>query len=268
MNKKVKLVVADLDGTLIITGHSISDENARAINYLHEKGILFGIASGRNLFDLHRLPAKWGFDSEFEMYIGMNGSELWDGIDNKQYDQFKLEPHVIEKIYHYVEPFNINPYVYYKDGMMVMKSDPAMEASARRNDMVIYLAETPEQLWQTENAKVLCRLTEEQVLEVQEYFAKVNDPDFKLVQTQSTMLEFVHPEVSKAYALKLFCQAHNIDLNEVIAFGDMENDNDMLEACYGISMLNGSAETKAVSKEITAKNCEDDGFADWIFKNI
>ena len=75
---KVQLVVADLDGSLVETGKPLSDQNKKAIEYLHSKGIKVGIASGRNLFDITRLPKRWNLDFDFDMYIGLNGSEVLD----------------------------------------------------------------------------------------------------------------------------------------------------------------------------------------------
>ena len=54
-------------------------------------------------------------------------------------------------------------------------------------------------------------------------------------------------------------------LDEIIAFGDTSNDNEMLEvAGLGVCMMNGSDDTKAIADVITEKPCEEDGWAHYM----
>ena len=59
----IKLVASDLDGTLL--------HNYDTIKALHEKGIIFTAASGRQYANIRRLFAPLGFDIP---YIAENGS--------------------------------------------------------------------------------------------------------------------------------------------------------------------------------------------------
>ena len=265
---RFKLVVADVDGTLLTTGQPLPAENAAAIEKLKERGILFGVASGRNVYDVSRLPQRWGLSGDFDIIIGMNGSELYDGIEQKQYDYYKLSSDVIREIVTMMRPFDLNPFIYYKDGMKVTKLDEGSRASSVRNHMPRYLAQDDSELWETENAKVLYRTPEDRVAEVKAFVAQHPSEHYKLVQTQKTMLEFVDPRTRKSYALEQFCLKHGIALDEVVSFGDASNDNDLLAVSYGVCLLNGSDDTKAVAKEITEKNCDEAGFADWLEKNV
>lgn len=42
----------------------------------------------------------------------------------------------------------------------------------------------------------------------------------------------------------------------------------MLECCYGVCLVNGSDDTKALAKEITKYTAEEDGLAIWIEENL
>ena len=58
---------------------------------------------------------------------------------------------------------------------------------------------------------------------------------------------------------------NDMSLEEVIAFGDTSNDNEMLKvAGTGVCMLNGSDDTKACADIITEKTCLEDGWADYM----
>ena len=163
---------------------------------------------------------------------------------------------------------NLNPFVLYKDGMMMNHVDDWAIYSSQRNDFRIYTSPDDTGLWQRENAKIMYRCSEEACPEVYAYALSISNDRYKAVRTQKTMVEFVHPKVNKAIGLINYCQSHGIPMNEVVAFGDTTNDNEMLECCYGVCLANGTDDTKAVAKEVTVKTCAEDGFADWVFTNI
>ena len=265
---KVQLVVADLDGSLVETGKPLSDLNKKAIEYLHEKGIKFGIASGRNLFDITRLPQRWGLDFDFDMYIGMNGSEVLDTATGVRVDSYKLSPADLREIVDRMKPMNLNPFILYKDGMLMIHEDTGSIASSKRNGFKIYLAKDDSELCREENAKIMYRMDRKICDEVFAYAKSISNDRYKAVRTQTTMVEFVHPLVDKAKGLMNYCRVYDIPMDETVAFGDTTNDNEMVECCYGICLLNGSDDTKALAKEVTRKTCADDGFADWIFENV
>ena len=104
--------------------------------------------------------------------------------------------------------------------------------------------------------------------ELEAYIAAHPHPNFKGVKTQTVMMEFMNPKISKYYGLKKFCELNDISVKEVIAFGDTSNDNEMLKHCYGVCLCNGSEDSKAIADEVTELDCAHDGFADWLEKNL
>ena len=64
-------------------------------------------------------------------------------------------------------------------------------------------------------------------------------------------VEFLRPEVSKGSALKSVCKHLEIDIDEVIAFGDGDNDKEMLkEAGRGFAMKNAKPMAKDAADEV------------------
>lgn len=79
-----------------------------------------------------------------------------------------------------------------------------------------------------------------------------------VTQTASTLLEMLHPEVSKGAALRRIAHMLDVPREQIIAFGDNHNDLDMLEfAGVGVAMGNASAEAKAVADLVTGSNLQD-----------
>ncbi len=269
MIEKVRLVVCDIDSTLVTEKRELTPNTKKVIEKLHDQGVYFGIASGRSIDQQLIHQAKdWGFDFEFDVLIGMNGSELWDGINQKRYDYFKLKREWIKEIIDLMEPFKLNPFIYHQGKMKCQFEDEMMKYSSKKNRMNIEIVDDVSKMYEEENAKIMFRMPEEMMAEVERYVADHPSPYYKAFKTQPTMLEFTDSRVSKAVALEKFCQINNISLKEVMAFGDMSNDNEML-ACsgWGVCMINGGEDTKAVADDITEKSNDEEGFAHYMKKH-
>ena len=97
---------------------------------------------------------------------------------------------------------------------------------------------------------------------------KNNLPDcLKLIVARDDAALFMHPEATKSKAIAALAEHWGIRREEIAAFGDDINDIDMLQFC-GISVAVGNAidEVKAVADYICDTN-ENDGVARWIEEN-
>lgn len=76
-----------------------------------------------------------------------------------------------------------------------------------------------------------------------------------------TLIELMPFGVTKAAALQRIADSHGASADDVIAFGDMPNDVDMLTwAGHGVAMGNAHPAAKQAADEVTASN-NDDGLA-------
>ena len=264
------LVICDIDSTLITSNRILTEHAMDVIRRLHAHGVYFGIASGRSIDQqLHKQARDWGFDFDFEVLIGMNGSELWDGIHQKRFDYYKLKKEWIREILELMAPFNLNPFMYVKDKMMCLRVDEATERSSKKNRTDILVVDDLSEFYAEENAKIMFRTTEEEMESIEDYVRQHPSVHFKAFKTQKTMLEFTDQRVSKAVALKAFCEMNKLPLEQVISFGDMSNDNEMLECSgWGVCMANGSEDTKAIADDITELTNDEDGFAEYMEKHF
>lgn len=259
----IKLIVCDIDGTLVRTDRVLTSVTKQMIQRIHDAGLYFSIASGRSVRQqLHKQAKDWGLDFEFELLIGMNGSEMYDGINNKYHDYYKLKREWLKEIIELMEPFDLNPFLYSNGQMLSRKIDDTTKASSKRNRTNVRVAKDISELYAEENAKIMFRIDEDRMDEIVAYVNDHPSPHYKAFKTQTTMLEFTDSRVSKSVALIEFCNINNISLDQVISFGDMTNDNDLLEVSgIGVCLLNGSDDTKAVADIITEKTNDEDGFA-------
>ncbi len=258
---RIRMVLCDIDSTLITDDQRLTPYTKNIIDRLHDHGILFGIASGRPINEVNTKAKLWGFDYNFDILIGMNGSELWDEKAQKQYDYYKLKREWMKEIIELMEPYHSNPYIYYHDVMMCKDADENMMRSSRKNGKEVIVVKDMKEMYAEENAKIMFRIKESQMDEIEAMLKKLDAP-YKGFKTQPTLIEFADKRTSKDYALKEFCKMNDIDLKDVLAFGDTSNDNSMLEcAGWGVCMANGSDDTKAIADDITERTNNEDGFA-------
>lgn len=270
MKGDIRLILCDIDGTLVTTDRRLTPATKAAIEKLHRHGMYFGIASGRSIDQqLMHQAENWGFDFQFEVLIGMNGSELWDGLQHRRYDYYKLKREWIKEIVELMQPFDLNPFLYYHDKMLCLRVDESTLNSSRKNRTEILVAEDVSQLYAEENAKIMFRIPEEWMEQIENYVNQHPSPYYKAFKTQTTMLEFADRRVSKAVALKNFCANHGLSTDQVAAFGDMTNDNEMIRCSgWGVCMSNGSEETKALSDDVTERSNDEDGFAHYLDEHL
>lgn len=83
-------------------------------------------------------------------------------------------------------------------------------------------------------------------------------PDLSFQRWHPFIANVLQKEVSKSLAIMKVLEFFEIEPSEMVAFGDGNNDIDMLElAGLGIAMGNGTDELKAISDFVTRKSSED-----------
>ena len=88
---------------------------------------------------------------------------------------------------------------------------------------------------------------------------------YNAIMTSPGIIEFMDPRVNKGMALHKYSERNNIPIDEIMAFGDMDNDKEMLkEAGWGVCLINGSDASKAMADCITEYPCTEDGMGRWL----
>ncbi len=267
----IKLVVADIDGTLVDdTNHDMMPVTKEALHILQNHHVYLGIASGRSVDQtmLNRVK-KWGFDQSFELFIGLNGGEIYDTLHQTKKEFYKLKKEYVKEIIEMMAPFNLNPFIYRDDIMLASRMDKEMEASSKRNLQGVRVAKDISELYETDISKIMFRMPEELMPLAEERVASFGEKPYRAFKTQTTMLEFMDARINKGNALKYFCEANQIPLDTVMAFGDMTNDNELLEtAGWGVCLSNGNDDTKRIANDITKEDNNHDGMGYYLMEHV
>ena len=268
----VRLVLCDIDGTLYDWDRILSPRTIRDINRLHAEGYAFGIASGRPYEELIHYAEDWGFSFPFDIIIGLNGAELYIERTKQLHSYYKLSRETLKKTMEVMSRFEANPFMYWHGKLLAVKMDAMIIKSSKTSQREIVIAKDPSELYAEENVKIMYRMSEAETARAEAWLAEHPDPDYAAFKTQSTLIEFMDPRLSKGFAIEELQRMKEYEPEEILAFGDTTNDNSMLEkAGWGVCLCNGSDDTKACADDITRYSCSDDGFADylesWLFQD-
>ena len=259
------LVACDIDGTLTQDGTVHPSSYAvEVIEELHRRKIAFGLASGRGTDDLLHVIGEWGLSFQPELLIGGNGSEYYDGILQENHVLYSLSTDMIREIITVMlDRFPDLNVSIYRNGVRLLRFEDEMAVHSRkRNNMQNKIVEDLSEMWEEPCFKVMFRVSEEVMRRIEPFAQSICNEEYRATKTQTTMLEFVHAKANKGNALKCFCQAHQIDLKDVIAYGDISNDNELLlTAGTGICMINGSEDTKKCADYVSERSNNQDGCA-------
>ncbi|MBQ4342932.1 MAG: HAD family phosphatase [Erysipelotrichaceae bacterium] len=263
--KNIKLIVCDIDNTLVVKHQPLTRYSKEIIDECHKRGILFGLASGRGTLMLKQLAEDWNIHCD--VLIGMNGSEMYDHLLNKEEIFYEMEEDWLKQCIEIMSPFESQPHCL-KDGVSyIRENNEAQKASNRyiRNKKPDYIVKDDSDFWKGKSPKISFRVKAEDMPAIEERVSSYTLQGFIGFKTETTMFEFCHQDSSKGNLLKEFCKRHHIAKEEVCSFGDMSNDISLLkESGVAVCMSNGSDDCKAAATHITDYPVSQDGVAHFI----
>lgn len=225
--KKLKLIACDLDGTLLLHGAQKCDAQLfPLITQLKEENVLFCAASGRQYQSLQNLfyPIK-----DEILYICENGMQII--YKDKILNEETLDPSLAFEI--------CNAILEYEGCEIMVSSSHTSYVLNRNKEYIRYLKEDVknkvdiiEHLEEIQGAilKVAAFVPKEKIHLLQEELYQRFHSKCQVLTSGSIWIDFVPCGIDKGYAIKKVAKLLNIDLKDMAAFGDNENDRTMLEA--------------------------------------
>jgi len=265
MPSAYKLLVMDVDGTLVDRERRISARNASALAAVRERGIKLTLASGRSFESITPFAQAIGVDAPLILY---NGCRLQDFATKRILEDHRLPLIQAQRALQLLERYDLHVNLYLYDRVFIREVTEAARASMKKDnvtaepvgDLPAFLKDDPTKLLLIGKPAALARFRAE-------YLQGLSFPP-ELVASEPDYLEILPAGVSKGAALVSLCSRLDILPQEVVAFGDGLNDLEMLKcAGLGVAVANAHPELKAAAGYVTAGN-EEDGVARAIEKFI
>ena len=258
----IKLIATDMDGT-ILDSQGLLDlpRLEKILDRLDEKGIRFVIATGN---EIHRVRQLLGNLADRVVLIVANGAKIFENNQLIQVETWDDE--LVEKALTFFKGQECqNQFVitsmnggFVKEGTIFTQLEKFMtpemiELFYQRMNFVEELH--PELFGGV--LKMSLVVGEDRTDQVQEDFNQVFNGRVQAVSSGYGCLDIIQDGIHKAWALQELLKRWNIKSEEIMAFGDSENDVEMLElAEIAYAMENADEKAKAVATDIAPANSQ------------
>jgi len=219
-----RLVVSDMDGTLLDKQQRISTETQQAVLRFLDQGGKFAVATGRSMSGTARFVAPLGI----QYGILLNGALLYDFVNARAIETHPLPEAesraIVETI---LERYpNISVQVYGEQVICLLQGNDIVSAKGTREEFSDLV--TPTEFLPKEWLKITLSGSVPDILDLQEHAASTY-PNLKLLRSSTHFCEINGLGVTKGVGLATIANMYGLTLADTVAVGDNENDLPMLQ---------------------------------------
>lgn len=248
---QIRLVAADLDGTLLDADKLIAPATLQAISQLPGRGIPFVIASARPPRSVRHIYQKLQLDT---LQINYNGALIWDEPRQMVIEHSPLAGAVVLEIIRFAR---------HLDQRILVTCEILDQWHTDRLDNTYTTATgalfQPDVIAPVESfcggavTKLLLLGPADAISPLRPQIAQRFVDQINIVSTDPELLQIMEKRVSKAAALRRLVREYNVPLENVLAIGDGENDMEMLQECgVGVAVANAAPALKLIANWVTS----------------
>lgn len=284
----IQMIVMDMDGTLLTSENKISPKTKELLLRVQQQGVRLVLASGRSYCKLLEYAKELRMDVYGGYLLEVNGLILYDLASGKRHIRKQMGRIEMKELFTYFRQWDVEFMAQFDDGLYdynpesIIKEKAeyrrihnlgedypwtggafALLADNRKGYPNIHYIDTWEEIDRSIN-KVSIAYHADVMAEVSAQAKRDLKDRYWLGLTTPKWLELMPLGITKGSGLQALVDMLGISMRDVMAFGDGENDIEMLQAAgIGIAMGNAMAEVKAAADEETDSN-NDEG----IFKAL
>lgn len=265
----IKAIAMDMDGTLLNEGKIISSKTKAALLEAQRQGVKVILTSGRPTPGLFKYAEELAMEEYDGIGLSFNGAHVLDYQTNEVLFEQPLPLETSKAILEHLKNFDVKPMVCHQNYMYVNDVfDNRIHFANEEINIIEYEARAGGyKLCEVNDLAGFCDFPLHKVL-------VAADPDYLKKHYQEMMrpfegqvsalfsapfyFEFTDLGITKAKAIAAVLPKLDVKKEELMAFGDGQNDQAMIEyAGIGVAMGNATPELKQVADEITLSNNED-----------
>ena len=291
-----KLLVLDMDGTLLNDHKKISKENIVAIKKAKKQGVKIVIASGRTIQGIENYLEELDLISDDNYSVVCSGSVVMNNTKEKIIQSNPLSHEEFKYVFDLVKQLNINLNMYSGDNILIHSSNYFSKIDSIANNIPLKMMDFNSLKEDTLISKIMLINEDLSMLEeIQELFPSIIVDDieikakegfnkelfkdmsklpkeflekFTVSKVAPFIVEVMKKSASKRSGIEKLAEELEIKPHEIICIGDSGNDKQMIEyAGLGVAMGNAFPEIKKIADYVTFTN-EENGVAHVINKFI
>ncbi|HAR80214.1 MAG TPA: hypothetical protein DCR21_05215 [Succinivibrionaceae bacterium] len=266
-----RVIALDLDGTLLNSDKNISDRNKRALRQAQQEGFSVVIATGRHPNSTLRYIQELDCLNDRAYAVCFNGSAVVSLSEYAKAHSYVNYPVIdsktapgslIKEIASLAHDYGCHVHGYSKQrGLVVETVNKHSLREITHNDVSYEIVDFSKCADDEPFYKLLIAGDSSALDALRPTIPKVLQENFNIVRSDSDFLEFIAQRSTKGTALKALCSMLGCQVSQAIAFGDGENDLDMLRtAGMGVGMANAQQIVLDNVSYVTLSN-DDDGVA-------
>jgi Cof subfamily protein (haloacid dehalogenase superfamily) len=255
-----RLAAIDLDGTLLGPDKQIGPDNAAAVQRLRDNGVTVIIASGRRHQNSVRFQRQLGLKGPI---IACQGGLIRDGESGNVVEAHFLPQSVTRQIISDAERNDIQTIYYHLDHLYVAeRHNRWIDLYESRVGERAEILPNLEELDGRRALKLVCYGDPNVLAKVRPGMSADYSDKADVLSTERENLEFMPRGISKATALAKVAAQYGVRQEEVLAFGDGENDVTMLAwAGLGVAMRHGNPAAIQAAKRVSPPGPPESAFA-------
>lgn len=242
----IKLIVTDMDGTLLNDSHDIPADFWETEKFLSNKGIYVAVASGRQYYNLEskfdEIKDRMIFFAENGTYVVHKGKELFlNALDPEAAMDFIDIGREID---------GVQLVLCGKESAYIESGDEAFYNEIKQYYERLQIVEDLKKVKDTFLKVTICDF---KGVEKNSYLNfKKYKKDFKVAIAADIFLDITSLTANKGTAIKKIQESLNISPDETLVFGDYLNDLEMMQnANHSYAMKNAHPEIISASKFVT-----------------
>lgn len=267
---KYKLLVLDVDGTLLNNAREISNRTLAALLKVQQMGVRIVLASGRPTYGLMPLAKTLELGNYGGFILSYNGCQIIKAQNGEILFERRINPEMLPYLEKKARKNNFAIFTYHDD--IIITDTPENEyiisEAVLNNQKIIKEDEFSTAVDFPPCKCMLVSNDEEALIVLEDHWRRQLNGTLDVFRSEPYFLEVVPCGIDKANTLGALMEKLNIKRKEVIAIGDGVCDVTMLQlAGMGIAMGHSQDSVKVCADYVTASN-EEDGVAQAVEKMI
>ncbi len=254
----IRLMLADVDGTLVTSEKLLTDEAVRAVEELGEAGILFAITSGRPPRGMRMLVEPLSLTTPVAAF---NGGVLTEP-DMTVIEQRTVSRELVPSIVELMGDQKLDVWIYRGTDWFVPKLDgPHVDREAWTVKFEPQVMSDLSSLVD-DVAKIVGVSDDHEAINRASELARDKLGDqVTAAASQPYYLDVTHPDANKGAVARFLADRYHLSSDEIATIGDMPNDVLMFaHSGMSIAMGNADAGVQRCARRVTASN-DQEGFA-------